>query len=249
MIQIQQLSKKYNQQEVLKDIDLEILPGHVYALLGKNGAGKTTIIRSILDLIRIDNGAITLFEAKHQYLDADLKAKIGVVGDDLALIEELNAYDYIELIGSIYDLSKAELKGRIDDLFAYFFEDLKVLKKPMAKYSTGMKKKMAFCAAIIHKPDFLILDEPFSGLDPLVANQMINFIQKYANQERAVLISSHDLNYVQKIATHICVLDKAELVFNDSVRAFTEGGAEHLDEALLKVLKPNDAELDKISWL
>ena len=112
-----------------------------------------------------------------------------------------------------------------------------------------MKKKLAFCAAIIHTPEILILDEPFSGLDPFVANQMIQFLQKYQRADRAILISSHDLNYVEKIATHIGVLDNKTLQFNASVQEFTENGVNHLDAALLKVIQPNTADLENIDWI
>jgi ABC-type multidrug transport system ATPase subunit len=119
----------------------------------------------------------------------------------------------------------------------------------MGKFSTGMKKKIAFCAAVIHTPSILILDEPFSGLDPLVANQMVQFLQKYKREDRTILISSHDLTYVEKIATHIGVLDNKELVFNSSIKDFTENGENHLDAALLSILKPNDSQLDNLDWI
>jgi ABC-type multidrug transport system ATPase subunit len=93
------------------------------------------------------------------------------------------------------------------------------------------------------------MDEPFSALDPLVANQMITFIKKYQNNERAILISSHDLAYVEKVSTHIGVLNNHKLEFNASLADFTESGAQQLDAALLNILKPANVPLDKITWL
>ena len=93
------------------------------------------------------------------------------------------------------------------------------------------------------------MDEPFSGLDPMVANQMAQFIKKYQREDRLVLISSHDLTYVEKVATHIGVLNDKKLMFNASLQEFTENGEKELDSALLKILKPNETELSKMDWI
>lgn len=249
MIQIHQLFKKYGDKVVLNEIDLNLERGTSYALLGKNGVGKTTLIRSILDLIRFDSGSVQVFDKNSTDLNSTDKARIGVVGDDLALIEEFNAIEYLKFVAKIYKMPAALIESRMKDLLTYFFENEKDLKKSISKYSTGMKKKVAFCSAVMHTPDVLILDEPFSGLDPMVANQMIAFLNKYQNGERLILISSHDLSYVEKMVQHILILNDAEIVYNNSLKSFTEEGEESLDDALLKVLRPNNAELDKMTWL
>lgn len=112
-----------------------------------------------------------------------------------------------------------------------------------------MKKKIAFCAAVLYLPDILILDEPFSGLDPLVANQLVMFLNKYKSPERTFFISSHDLTYVEKISTHIGVLNEAKLVFTSTIQDFTANGENKLDASLLKILKPNLSDLEKIDWI
>lgn len=249
MIEIKNLNKTYGGNEVLEDIHLKIEGGAIYALLGKNGAGKTTLINLVTDLVQPDCGTILLKGKEHNKLDKADKKKVGDVGEELALIEELNGFEYLKFIGKIYRIPGKTLQKRIDDLFHYFFEDEKDLKKRIARYSTGMKKKIAFCAAVIHTPDILILDEPFSGLDPLVANQMISFLKAYKNENRVIFISSHDLSYVEKIATHIGVLDERQLQFNSTLQDFTENGDRSLDNALLKILKPNETELANIDWV
>jgi ABC-2 type transport system ATP-binding protein len=249
MITINNLKKSYKKQVVLNNINLTIQPGTIYGLLGKNGVGKTTLINVMLDLIPVDEGSITLNETNSTALTSKDKLNIGVVLDDLALIEEFNAYDYLKFVGNIYNIPTSELAHRIKGLFSFFYEDLTVLKKSISSYSTGMKKKLAFCAAVIHTPSILILDEPFSGLDPLVANQMLEFIKAYAKDDRVIFLSSHDLSYVEKIATHLGVIDEQELVYNASIKEFTENGIQSLDQALLKVLKPNNVELEKLEWI
>ncbi len=249
MIKITDLTKKYGKNTILENLNLQIESGQIYCLLGKNGAGKTTLINLILDLIEPDHGAINLFAKEHNKLDIHDKRRIGAIIENLALIEEISGLEYLLLVGKIYKMPKDILKKRIADLFQYFFEDESDLKKNISKYSTGMKKKIAFCAAVINTPDILIMDEPFSGLDPLVANQMVLFIKKYQRSDRLIFISSHDLTYVEKVATQIGVLDNRNLIFNSTIQDFTQNGEKKLDSALLKILKPNENELEKIDWV
>jgi ABC-2 type transport system ATP-binding protein len=249
MIEISNLTKTFDKSIILDNINLKIEKGNVYALLGKNGVGKTTLINIIIDLILPDKGNILINGKEHNKLDKKDKKNLGIVGEDLALLEELNGREFLNFIGKIYELPKNMIDKRIKDLFNYFFEDEKDLKKNISRYSTGMKKKIAFCAAVLHTPDILILDEPFSGLDPLVANQMIEFLKAYQQKDRAMLVSSHDLSYVEKIATHIGVLNDSKLLFNSSIEDFTNLGTNSIDSALLQILKPNTSELSKIDWL
>lgn len=249
MIKIEDVSKFYGKKEILKNINLRIEKNEIFCLLGKNGAGKTTLISILLDLVEIDKGSIEILGKSHDVLTAEDKKLLGVAMDNLALIDEISGLDYLRFVGHIYKLPKELIESRIQDLFRYFFEDERDLDKNIGKYSTGMKKKIAFCAAVLHTPEVLILDEPFSGLDPLVANQMVLFIQKYRREDRIIFISSHDLTYVQKIATRIGVLDNSQLIFDATLDEFTKSGADALDAALLKILQPNESELDNISWI
>ena len=249
MIEIKNLTQAYGKNIVLDNINLKVENGSVYGLLGKNGAGKTTLINLLVDLFPVDIGTILINGKKNNTLSKEDKRSIGIVGEDLALIEELSGLEYLNFVGKIYGLSQNILNKRIEDLFHFFFEDDKDLSKNISKYSTGMKKKIAFCAAVIHTPNILILDEPFSGLDPLVANQMISFLHQYQKNDRTILISSHDLNYVEKIATHIGVLNEKELQFNSSLQDFTENGINSLDKALMKILQPGEIEQSKIDWV
>jgi len=249
MLEAQNLVKSYYDAPVLDNINLSIENGQVYALLGKNGAGKTTLINLMLDMLLPDSGKTLIRGKDSRLLTKEDKQKMGAVPEEMALIEELNGYDYLFFIGKIYGMQKETLQKRIADLFGFFFENPKDLKKRISKYSSGMKKKLAFCAAVIHTPHVLILDEPFSGLDPLVAHQMIDFVKKYQRDDRVIFVSSHDLAYVEKIATHIGVLDEGRLQFDSTMEDFTHNGQNQLDSALLEILKPSDSNLEKFDWL
>lgn len=249
MIQINNLTKKYGKNTIIEAINLEIDFGQTYCLLGKNGVGKTTLINLILDLIEYNYGDIKLFGKEHNKLNNTDKRRIGALVENLALIEELNGYEYLLFIGKIYKMPLNTIMKRIADLNLYFFDNQDDIRKNISKFSTGMKKKLAFCASVIHTPDILILDEPFSGLDPLVANQMVMFIKKYQRGDRLIFISSHDLTYVEKVATDIGVLDDKHMVFNSSLMDFTQNGEKEIDSALLKILKPNTNEIEKLDWI
>jgi ABC-2 type transport system ATP-binding protein len=249
MIQIKNLVKNYGHQEILTDINISFPKGCIYGLLGKNGAGKTTLLNSIMDIIPIKSGEISIMETNYTSLSIDQKKKIGFMGEDLALIEELNAKDYLNMIGKIYGMDREVILKRQGDLFSYFFENEKDLKKNLAGFSTGMKKKIAFCAAIMHTPEIVILDEPFSGLDPVFAIEMINFLKMYKNQERTIIISSHDLSYIEKLATHIMVIDEGKIRFDSSIDDFTLNGKNSIGDSLMNMLSPNTEHTTKLDWI
>ncbi|MFN4085368.1 MAG: ABC transporter ATP-binding protein [Spirosomataceae bacterium] len=249
MLEFQHVVKRYEDQIVLDRLSLSLLPGQIFCLLGKNGVGKTTLISCLLDLVEMEEGSIEVFGKSHQQLQKEDKRRLGCVLDDLGLIEEMNAFDYLLWVGKIYGIPSNLIAKRTEDLFQFFFEDFAPLYNTIGQFSTGMKKKVAFCAAVLHTPDLLILDEPFSGLDPLVANQMIQFLKKYQREDRLIFISSHDLSYVEKVATHIGVLHEANMVYHDTIENFTQQGEQKLDAALLTILKPNTANLSAIDWV
>lgn len=249
MLEIKELLKSYGNISVLQDISLQLKPGNILGLLGKNGAGKTTLIHLIVDLVRAEEGSILVFGKDHRSIEVEDKRRIGLLGEELALTEELSAIEFLSFSGKLYGLSAVELNNRTRDLLTFFFPEKADWKRAVGHFSTGMKKKLAFCAAVLHRPDLLLLDEPFAGLDPLMARQMSMFISQYQNGARCILISSHDLAYVAQLATHIAVLDKSRICFDDSLQAFTQNGGSKLDEALFKALQAETPEMPKMEWL
>jgi ABC-2 type transport system ATP-binding protein len=112
-----------------------------------------------------------------------------------------------------------------------------------------MKKKLAVCAAVIHTPEILILDEPFSGLDPIGAKLLVDFLVKYQNGQRIIFLSSHDLSYVQKVSTHIGVLENGSILFNGTIDSFTADGKNQLDDSLLKILGSSESQITELTWI
>ncbi len=247
-IQFKNISKAFGKKVVLDDIDLELTPGNTYCILGKNGAGKTTLMNILLQLAAPGKGEMLYDGQKEDILPKALKMRIGAMSEDNPLIEELTGRQYFKLYGKLYGLPKADLKKRLEDLTTYFFDDADDLNKRLSAFSTGMKKKVGLMASVLHTPDLLVLDEPFSGLDPVAAKMTIDFIRAYQNGQRTIFLSSHDLAYVAKVVTHLAVLDDGKIVFAGSLEEFTNQGKNEIDSALLEVLKPDSKNLDGIEW-
>jgi len=246
---LENLNKAYSGEEVLTNLSLNVEEGQNFCLLGKNGAGKTTLINSIIDLIKPDSGSVSIGGKSMANQAKSIKAQLGIMSEDNPLIEQLSGYAYLRFVGALYGVPNSELEQRIESLTNFFFEDQDVLRKKIAGFSTGMKKKIALIGAVMHKPSLLILDEPFSGLDPIAAKTLIDFLRNYQNGKRVIFLSSHDLSYVEKVATHIGVLNAGSIVYQNSLSEFTANGKEEIDDALLKLLQPSSASFDDVSWL
>ncbi len=248
-IEISNLSKSYQNKTVFTGVNSTLKAGEIVGLLGKNGAGKSTLFNLLLGLIKPDKGHIMADGREVTAQNMAFKKRLGAITESNPLIEEFTGWQYLQFVGALHQLEKAELQARIKSLFAFFFDEESDLHKRTGSYSTGMKKKIALCAAVLHRPDLLVLDEPFSGLDPLAAQQMIKFLKAYHTPERLILISSHELSYLEKIATQIMVLNQQQIVYNAPLQQFLEEGESRMDEALYRLLVPVDKDMSGLGWM
>ncbi|QCR21153.1 ABC transporter ATP-binding protein [Pontibacter sp. SGAir0037] len=248
-IQIKGLTKTFGKKKVLQELDINIEKGQCYCLLGKNGVGKSTFLNCILDLIKPDAGSIRLLGKDYISDNITIKQDLGALCEDNPLIEEFSGLEYLNFVAKLYHLPQPEAEQRISSLTRYFFSETESLHKNIAGYSTGMKKKVGIAAAMLHKPSILILDEPFTGLDPIAAQLLVQLIRNYQNPNRVILISSHDLNYVEKVATHIGVLNDGQLMYHGSVQEFTMNGENLIDQALFQLLLPHHNTEADIDWM
>lgn len=246
---IKNLCKRYGNNIALESIDLYFEGNWTYCLLGRNGAGKSTLINILANLINATSGSIVFNKLSYETDELAIKKNMGLVSQYDQLIGDLNASDYLHWIGLLYGLSKNVITAQISNLLNFFFDNGENLSGPSSGYSSGMKKKLAFCAAVIHKPDILLLDEPFANLDPVASDKLCDFLNAYRNKDRLIFVSSHDLLYVDKIATHIGILDNSALIYSDTISHFKDGNNRKLDEELLKFLRPNDKSLTLIDSL
>jgi ABC-type multidrug transport system ATPase subunit len=248
-ISIEKASKSFKKKVVLQEVTIQLQSGISYGLLGKNGAGKSTLINMIAGLTTPTTGSVLIYDEPAHSLTADTKHKIGILTEQLPLQEELTGWEQLWMVGLFYNLPKNELKPRIESLFDYFFDDRDAMKKRIGTYSTGMRKKIGLMAAVLNNPDILILDEPFSGIDPVSATRMIDFFKSWMNPNRLLLISSHNLDQVEKMVSHLIVVHQQNIIYTDTVQHFTGQGLEKMETKLYEMLHGASKTLDDVAWL
>ncbi len=216
-IEIPKLSKSYPQDAMTSqkflDLDaLEIPQGESFGLVGNNGAGKTTMFRCLLDLIKPDSGQVLNFGTDVARSE-DWKQYTGSFLDEGFLIDFLTPEEYFKFIGDLHGLSEEDREGALARFEELFHGEIRGKKKYIRDLSTGNKKKVGIAAAMLFDPDLLVLDEPFSGLDPS-SQILLKDLMKSLKEERGLtmLISSHDLDHVTEVCDRIGILDEGKLV-------------------------------------
>ncbi|MGP1558640.1 MAG: ABC transporter ATP-binding protein [Porphyromonas gingivalis] len=212
MIQITDLSKKYNGVTVLDIPHLSISHGETFGLVGNNGAGKTTLFRLVLDLIKADSGSISIDDIPVAGND-DWKGRVGAFLDESFLIGFLRPEEYFDFIGKLHHLDKQEIERFLDYMSPLFADEVLGKNKLIRDFSKGNQKKIGIAAAMLSRPDILILDEPFTALDPSSQIRLKKMLNEHATQYgTTMLISSHDLNHVTEVSSRIVVLQKGEII-------------------------------------
>jgi ABC-2 type transport system ATP-binding protein len=246
-ITFENIKKRFGSKTVLNCINLEIKFNEVYCILGRNGAGKSTLINIGCNLVNPDEGRVIFNEQTYSSHSLDIKRKTGFQSQYESLIDELNTFDYLQFIGRLYKMKTEDIIPRINLLVSYFFDNIKDIEKPIKTYSTGTKKKIMICAAFMHRPQYLFLDEPFASIDTVSSNALCKLINAYKNENRCIVISSHDLLYVNKIATNIGVIENGNLVYNDTLSKFRI--KQELDDDLLTYIQSKEDDENLLSQL
>lgn len=218
MIETIDLTKQYDEQVVLNLPKIRIGRGESFGLVGNNGAGKTTFFRLILDLIRPTSGGVRINDENVAESPA-WKKITGSYLDDNYLIDFLSPEEYFEFIAGVYKLPKGDLEQFYADFETFFNDEVLGKKKYIRDLSRGNQQKVGIAAALLPKPEILILDEPFNGLDPTTQIRLIKLLnQLKETSDITMLISSHDLNHVTEVCDRILVLHKGE-VFKDIMKS------------------------------
>lgn len=207
MIKVSNITKRFNDKLVLDNINFEIEKGEIFGLIGPNGAGKSTLINIMTTLIDATNGSVEIggYDIKKNPIEA--KSLIGLVPQELALFEEMNAYDNLQFFGSLYGLSRKVLKQRIEEaLQVTGLSDHR--KQKVKKFSGGMKRRLNIAAAIMHHPQILIMDEPTVGVDPQSRNHIFEFIRHMNQQNNTTIIyTSHYMEEIEELCSKVFIID------------------------------------------
>lgn len=218
MIETFDLTKQYNEQVVLNLPKVSIKKGESFGLVGNNGAGKTTFFRLILDLIRPTSGEVKINQ-ENVAENPSWKLITGSYLDDNYLIDFLTPEEYFEFIAGVYKLPKGDLEQFYAEYETFFNDEVLGKKKYVRDLSRGNQQKVGIAAALLPKPEILILDEPFNGLDPTTQIRLIKLLNELREKtDITMLISSHDLNHVTEVCSRILVLHKGE-VFKDIMKS------------------------------
>ena len=210
MLHIETVSYSYNDVKALNNVSLRINKGELIGLVGSNGAGKTTLIKCITGLLKPDSGSITISQRTIDENPVEYKKKIGYVPENPFLYKYLTGFEYLKFISDIYTLDKNEKTGKIEFFLDYF--NLSDKKNDLiGTYSHGMVNKISICAALLHSPEYLILDEPLIGLDPDSSFKFKELLNNYKKEGCVILFSSHILEVVEKISDKIAIIDEGKI--------------------------------------
>lgn len=217
ILKIENLSKSYDKNLVLKNINLEIEEGSIFGLIGPNGAGKSTLMKSILGLVKKDSGSISLYgkeiNAKNQ---KETNKNLGSLIENPSFYDHLTAYDNLDLICDMKNIKKDNIDKVLKDVGLFTSKN-----KKARDFSLGMKQRLGIAIALIGNPRFLILDEPINGLDPYGIEEMRDLFKNIVkNSNTSILISSHILDEIEKISTHIGILKNGTLTYTGSLRDY-----------------------------
>lgn len=209
-VEVSHITKSYQGQLVVNDISFNIAPGEVFGLIGPNGAGKTTIIRMLLDIIRPDSGELQVLGSG---VDDGIKDRIGYLPEERGLYRNLTVMDSLMYLGALKNKhGKNRAMELLEKMNLLPNKDMKI-----SELSKGMQQKIQLIAAISHYPQFIILDEPFSGLDPVNMKLVKDMILELGKQGKTILISTHMMDQVERMCDRILMIRKGKMVLYGSV--------------------------------
>lgn len=247
-IETRGLTKRFGALPAVDALDLEVPTGACYAFLGPNGAGKSTTIGLLTGLYPPDTGSARLLGFDLATSPLEVKRRIGVVPEELALFERLSGFDSLVFCGRMYGLDAKVARDRADELLALTELSARATSL-VADYSKGMRRRLAIAAALIHGPELVFLDEPFEGID-VVAGAVIRALLAHLRSAGVtILLTTHVFEIAERLATHAGVLVAGKLAASGSVEALTTAhGASTLEDVFHAVVGVPAASSARLSW-
>lgn len=209
-LELQEIRKSYGDFVAVDNVSIAIPPGSVYGLLGPNGAGKSTTIRMIMDIIAPDEGTVRFFGRERSKND---QARIGYLPEERGLYQKMTVRDHLVFLAELHGLTRAAAAPRIDEWLRKVELDDRA-KSKVEELSKGMQQKIQLVGTVLHEPEVLILDEPFSGLDPINQGLFRQLLSDYRDQGRTILFSTHIMEHAEKLCDHICLISDGRAILN-----------------------------------
>ncbi|MEP6921091.1 MAG: ATP-binding cassette domain-containing protein [bacterium] len=216
---VDRVTKKFGEFTAVNELSLAVRAGRIFGLLGPNGAGKTTTIRMIVNITAPDSGTIELFGRP---ITPDVQDRVGYLPEERGLYKKMKVGDQLKFFAELKSIKGKEVDNRI----ATWLERVKLSEwrdKKAMELSKGMQQKVQFVAAILHDPDLLILDEPFSGLDPINVELLKGIILDLKKAGKTIIFSTHQMEVAEKICDDICLVDRSRKILEGSIREVKRG--------------------------
>lgn len=247
-IETKQLTRYFDDVHAVKSVDLSVQRGSLYGFLGPNGAGKSTTIKMLTGILVPSSGEISLLGKNpwNRHDAIEIKQQTGVVPENLALFDNLTAREYLTFTGRMYSMDLSTIRERSEELLNLLSLE-KVESKLTVEYSHGMKKKLALAAALLPNPDLLFLDEPFEGVDAVTSRVIRDLLAIYVRRGSTVFVTSHVLEIVERICTHVGIIANGQLVEQTSLEDLRRGSS--LEERFLEKVGQTDDENINLAWL
>jgi ABC-2 type transport system ATP-binding protein len=217
-VSLENVTKRFGDFTAVDNLSLQVFPGRIYGLLGPNGAGKTTTIRMIVNITAPDSGRIHVFG---RLTTSELQDRIGYIPEERGLYKKMKVRDQLRFFAELKGVGRKEVDERID----YWLARVKLSEwknKKSMELSKGMQQKIQFITAVLHDPDLLILDEPFSGLDPLSVEMLKDIVVELRQANKTIIFSTHAMEIAERICDDICLINRSRKVLDGSLRQVKE---------------------------
>jgi|SRR5947209_3600396 len=245
-IALHDLRKLYGSKAAVDGLDLEVPRGCFFGFLGPNGAGKTTTIRMLMGLATPTSGTIQLLGLPMPEQAVEIKRRIGLVPDDSLLFDHLTGYEFAEFAGRMYGLGRPTAQERARELLSFFELDGSP-KKLIGDYSKGMRKRLAMAAALIHRPELFLMDEPFEGVDVVGARLMKELLLEQVRHGATIFLTTHVLEVVERLCDRVAIIHQGKLVLCGTL-AELRTGSETLEDAFVRAVGASRSA-EKLDWL
>ena len=244
------LRRTFGELVAVDGVDLSVPRGTLYGFLGPNGAGKSTTIKCLTGLLRPSGGTIRILGIDPERDAVAVKRRVGVVPEDLALFDRLTGAETLTFVGKVHGLDRATLLSRSKELLE-LMDLIPAADTLVADYSHGMRKKVAMAAALLPGPHLLFLDEPFEGIDAVASRQIKDLLHAFVGRGGTVFLTSHILEIVERLCSHVGVIAKGKLVAQGSMDSLRSGrhAGRTLAEIFLDLVGAGEERIPSMEWL
>ncbi len=244
-IRVENLRKVYGDKAAVDGLTLTVPRGSFFGFLGPNGAGKTTTIKMLMGLAPPTSGSIELLGLPMPDRALEIKQRIGLVPDESLLFDFLTGAEFIEFVGRIYGLDRAVARERAAELMDLF--ELDAPRKLINEYSKGMRKRVAMAAALIHRPELYLMDEPFEGVDAVGARLMKDILLEQVRHGATIFLTSHVLEVVERLCDRVAIINEGHIVLEGSMGELRRA-SETLEDAFVRAVGV-DRSVETLDWL